>query len=532
MLRGESISIFEDLFYDGKYPKIICDSDGKNCKFNKVSNNMFVRDRIESIYEIFPDLNLTEEIPHFIANDFNGDKHTLRCKFFKDSGSWLISVDREQFSDWELFIEDQRILHHIYLDLCKCKTEKEIYRNIVECSLKFLDLDRVGILLLSVEDDSMQGSWGTDDKRNVVDQSDYKSNLKKMDWGLDSIIKKDCVAVKYDSLWNRDRCIGQGWNALATFFDGDKPIGWIACDNFFNKRPLYPWKKEILGELGRVLGQLVSKLRQETRLQELVSERTKELKESQKNLVEAEKLASLGGLVAGVAHELNTPVGVALTAVSYMAGYTEEINIKFDNNRLKKNDLIKYIEDQMESSRVALSSLERAGSLINTFKLLAADQSAEDKRLFSLKLLIDALFNSIKLNYRNINLKLNNSIDNHFELYSYSSDFVQIFTHLIENSIVHGFNNMDSGEMWVEAKIKNENLIINFSDNGKGIPKEQIKKVFEPFYTTGRHKGDTGLGLSIIHNVIVMLGGKIEVEPATPGLIFKMTFDYNNFIQS
>ncbi len=470
-------------------------------------------------------MKISSSPPHFPVVDVWGNKHTVRCEFFSKSGEWLVSIDKERFSDWELFIEDQRILHKIYLSLCKCKTEKEIYKELVELCLVHLDIDRVGILLISIEDNTMKGSWGTDENGKVVDQSDFLSNLNRMSWGVDAISKKGYIAVNYDMLWARSEKIGRGWNALSTFFDGDQPIGWVVCDNYFSQKPLLPWKKEIIGELGRITGQLVSKFRQECRLQDMVDERTRELRDSQKNLVEAEKLASLGGLVAGVAHELNTPLGIALTASSFTKTEAENIKKKIENDNLTKNKLLRFVESQIDSGQVAQSSLERASGIVRNFKQLASDQTAENMRSFTLYELLDAIYSSIKLNYKEITINFVNKIDKDLSLFSYPGDFIQIFTHLIINSISHGFEGMASGSMAVISTISEENLFLQFSDNGIGIKEDDIKKVFEPFYTTKRHKGDTGLGLTIIHNMIVKLGGIIDVKPANPGLDFNMTFD-------
>lgn len=438
----------------------------------------------------------------------------------------MISIDRKNSTDWELFVEDQKILHEIFLDLYKCRTEKEIYKKVVEGGLNRLNIDRIGILLFSIEDNLMLGSWGTDDHGHIVDQSDFRSNLDQEEWALEALRRKNYIAVNYDfELRDRGRIIGVGWNAVSAFYDDDKPIGWIACDNYFTHSPLPPWKKEIIGELGRITGQLVSRIRQENRLQEMVEERTRELKESQKSLIEAEKLASLGALVAGVSHELNTPVGVALTAASYITDSTKSIKTKVEHNQVKKKELIEFINNSLQSGEITVSSLKKAAELVASFKQLAVDQTIEKKRDINLYELINTIGVSLKHSRKNLELKIENNIDKELHLFSTAGDFIQIFTNLIQNSIVHGFSNRERGLICIESHIKGNKLRIDFKDDGKGISEGDLARVFEPFYTTSRNNGGTGLGLSIIYNMVQKLGGTIEAFHGDPGLDIEIVFD-------
>lgn len=481
---------------------------------------------VDNVSEIFPKLKLSENPPHFNCADKWGKEHELRCNYFKETKHWLISIGRKNYTDWELFVEDQKILHEIFLDLYKCKTEKQIYKRVVEDGLGRLNFDRIGVLLFSIEDNIMLGSWGTDDHGKIIDQSDFRSDLENEEWALEALHRKNYVAVNYEcELRDRGREIGVGWNAVSAFFDNDKPIGWIACDNYFSHTSLPPWKKEIIGELGRITGQLVSRIRQKNRLQELVADRTKELKESQKNLIEAEKIASLGALVAGVSHELNTPVGVALTAASFITESSERIKSRIKEDLVKKDELVNFIEDNLESGNITVSSLKKAVELVNSFKQLAVDQTSEVKRDINLYDLINRIYASVKYSRKDLELNLVNNIDKEIHLFSTVGDFVQIFTNLMQNSIVHGFNNRKKGSIYLSSVIKDNNLVIDFKDNGVGIPENQLSRIFEPFYTTDRSKGGTGLGLSIIYNMVRKLGGTIEAIHGDPGLHIKMIFD-------
>lgn len=442
---------------------------------------------------------------------------------------WQIDIDREGASDWEEFVEYQKILHDIYLDLYPYKDEKQIYKRIVEDGIQKLKLDRIGILLFSIEDNLMLGSWGTDENGIIVDQSDYKSNLDNEKWCLEALKRRNYVAVHYDyPLRNMGEDIGLGWNAVAAFYDGDKPIGWIACDNYFTKTPLPPWKKEIIGELGRITGRLVSRIRQEGRLQGMVDEKTRSLQESQKQLIEAEKMASLGALVAGVSHELNTPVGIALTAASHITDSTNGIKSRIENNELRKKELIDFLNSNLQSGNLTVSSLKRASDLVNSFKKLAIDRTSEVKMDINLYDLIETIAISLKYTQPNVNIAFNNFIDKNLHLYSYTGDFVQIFTNLIQNSITHGFEGESGGTVTILTKVKKDLLYITYCDDGKGLQGVDLKKIYEPFYTTKRHKGGTGLGLSIIYNLVLKLNGKIKIMDGSKGLCFEMEFNLKN----
>lgn len=519
------MDIFEVLYNNSKKASILCNIAGEDCILNLQAKNLFSIKKLESIYDLFKDISLTENPPHFSSIDKDGNIHNIRCHFIEEMNYWLINIDEHNLSDWEEFVEYQKILHEVYLDLYQCKDEKEIYKRVVEDGINKLGIDRIGILLFSIEENIMLGSWGTDENGVIVDQSDFSSNLDNEKWCLEALNRRNYVVVHYDiPLLNRNIQIGVGWNAVAAFYDGDKPIGWIACDNYLTKRPLPPWKKEVIGELGRITGRLVSRIREEARLQEMVDERTKSLKESMNKLIEAEKMASLGALVAGVSHELNTPVGIALTAASHITESTSGLKSKFESTGIRKQDLIKFLNDSLQSGEITVSSLKRAADLVNSFKKLAVDRSQEVKVDINLYDLLETIIMSLKFSQSNEDIVINNFVDNKINLFSYAADFVQIFTNLIQNSFTHGFQDKRCGAITITSKIEGANLKVTYCDNGTGFKNVDLSKVFEPFYTSSRSSGGAGLGLSIIYNLVHKLGGEISIVNVKKGLCFRMIF--------
>ncbi len=517
------MDVYKELFLTDDNPLILCDIEGVNCILNSNAKDHFSIDRCSDINDIFPGIELVEN--ELSITDSWGNNQNIIIKYLKESHQWYFSINNH-LNDWELFVRDQKIMHQLYLDLCILKDEKEVYKKIVETGLSKLKFDRLGILLFSIEEDLLMGSWGTDDNGNVVDQSYFSSCLKDERWALNSLEMRDYVAIEYDiPLHNAGVHIGRGWNSVANIYDGDEPVGWIAFDNYFSKKALPGWKKEVMGELGRLTSRLISRIRQEGRLQHMVDERTRELKESQKHLVESEKLASLGSLVAGVSHELNTPIGVALTATSHAKDNLIILKKNIQAHKVTEKEFIKSVDSSLESLNIATLSINKASAHINNFKQLAGDQSHENKREIKLHDLINILITSLENNYNTIDFEVINSIDPQLKIYSSPGDFIQIYSQLFNNSIIHGFENIKHGIIEVGSRENNKSIILTIKDNGSGIKDKKTEQIFEPFYTTKRSEGIIGLGLNIIYNTVTNLGGKIEAKKTETGLLFILTFE-------
>lgn len=237
------------------------------------------------------------------------------------------------------------------------------------------------------------------------------------------------------------------------------------------------------------------------------------LKQTQQQLIESEKMASLGSLVAGVSHEINTPVGVGITAVSFIEKNIKKIIEEFKNNSLKRSELENFLNTTNESINIISSNLNRAAELITSFKKVAVDQTTEEKRVFNIKEYLNEIFISLrpKLKKKNIDIIIN--CNDNIEIDSYPGLFSQIFTNLIMNSFIHGFEERDNGEISIDVQKNEKEILFIYKDNGKGILEENIKKIFDPFWTTKRNKGGTGLGLHITYNIITQkLNGSIKCE--------------------
>ncbi len=249
-----------------------------------------------------------------------------------------------------------------------------------------------------------------------------------------------------------------------------------------------------------------------------------DLKRTRDQLVQSEKMAALGGLVAGVAHEINTPIGVGVTAASFLQTKTEELQKLYDADELKRSNLEIYLSTIDEVARSILINMERAAELISSFKQVAVDQSSEEKRFFNLKDYIGEVLLSLRPRYKKTGHGIEVNCSGDLEIFSYPGAYSQIVGNLVINSLVHGFEGVDKGKMIFDISRKDKTVMFVYRDTGVGMTEEQISKVFDPFYTTKRGKGGTGLGMSIVFNLVTQtLEGTIQCKSTSgKGVEFTM----------
>lgn len=247
----------------------------------------------------------------------------------------------------------------------------------------------------------------------------------------------------------------------------------------------------------------------------------KELKETQKELVDAEKMASLGYMVTGVAHEINTPLGVCLTSISFMSEETDEIKLLNSKKEMKLSNFNHYLDTVTDLSKLISDSLNSINNLVTNFKQLSVDQQEVTLKDFNLNDAIESVINintSFSID-KNISLKV---IGDSVVINNYPEVINRIFLKLSENSLIHGFKNMDEGSIRVEIDEEDENVIVRYSNNGEKIPEHDIDKVFDPFFA-GRKSVGSGLGLCIVYNLVnFKLGGEISCRNIKDGVEFKL----------
>ena len=263
----------------------------------------------------------------------------------------------------------------------------------------------------------------------------------------------------------------------------------------------------------------------EKRTQEL-QQNIEELKIAQDHLVESEKMASLGGLVAGVAHEINTPVGISLTGITHFQHITKELKNLYDNENLSQEEFETYVSTSYEIAESVYKSLTRAAEQIKSFKQVAVDQSNEQIRSFNVREYIEEILLSLHNRTKKTKHKIIVDCDNKLAIRSYPGSISQILTNFVMNSLIHGFKDIEKGDINICVKQENNNIKFIYKDNGVGMSEVNLKKIFDPFFTTNREGGGSGLGLNIVYNIVTNgLNGNIKVESkSNEGIKFTITF--------
>ncbi|MFD1383293.1 PAS domain-containing protein [Rhodanobacter aciditrophus] len=236
------------------------------------------------------------------------------------------------------------------------------------------------------------------------------------------------------------------------------------------------------------------------------------LQQAQEKLVESEKMASLGSLVAGVAHEINTPIGVGLVGISQLMDESAAIRKRYELGQLTETDFEDFLNNSNELSGIVNKNLERTAQLVKGFKQIAVDQTSEDERQIDLKAYIEEVVFSLGSLTRKSNVQVAVDCPDRVQVVTNPGLLSQVLTNMIVNSINHGFVDHTSGNIVISVnECGDKTFNLRYKDDGKGISAENLPKIFDPFFTTNRGKGGTGLGLNVTYNIITnALGGSIK----------------------
>jgi len=236
-----------------------------------------------------------------------------------------------------------------------------------------------------------------------------------------------------------------------------------------------------------------------------------DLKQMRTHLIEAEKMASLGELVAGIAHEINTPVGNSITAISHLENNNNDFGNKFSRGTMKKSDLENYLEVVRSVVKIVSTNLTRAAELIRSFKKVAVDQSVEERRNFCLEEYMNDILISLKPQLKKTRHKMLFHCPADIIVYWDPGALWQIMANLLSNSLLHAYGEDSEGLITIDVFRDGEYILIRYADDGKGMLPEVQKKIFEPFFTTKRGTGGSGLGMNIVYNLVVFkMNGRIE----------------------
>ncbi|WP_026376289.1 sensor histidine kinase [Aestuariibacter salexigens] len=243
-------------------------------------------------------------------------------------------------------------------------------------------------------------------------------------------------------------------------------------------------------------------------------------------LVESERMASLGGLVAGIAHDVNTPLGVGVTAASFLQERINSLNSDFENKSLTNKSMATFLNEAQQTTSLLLSNLNRASELVASFKQVAVDQTSEAEREFVLKDYLEEVVKSLAPSFKNTQHEINVECPDDLVIRCAPGVIAQIFTNMIMNSLIHGFENKNKGAINIAVTNDKDSVHISYQDNGKGLPESALLKHFDAFYTTRRGKGGSGLGTHIMYNLVTQaLNGQIEaLSEVGEGLTYNITF--------
>lgn len=255
--------------------------------------------------------------------------------------------------------------------------------------------------------------------------------------------------------------------------------------------------------------------------------KVEELTQTRHELLQSEKMASLGRLVAGFAHELNTPIGVAVSGASLLQEKTHLVNKLIEQEEVDEDELISALDGINQMAELTLSNLRRASGLVGSFKRTAIDQSSDDIRQFQVKRAIEDVINTLHNQFKKTAIDIQVDCPNDLAIYSFPGALDQILTNLMMNSLIHGFEDgKKAGHIRIEVQWLENQLHLIYSDTGKGIPPENLSNIFEPFFTTHRAHGGSGLGLYICYNLITnQFNGQMTCESTVDqGTTFHIDF--------
>lgn len=278
-----------------------------------------------------------------------------------------------------------------------------------------------------------------------------------------------------------------------------------------------------------------------TSLEQMVNQRTTALKEAnqeliqtleklhqfQRQIVQNEKMASLGDMVAGVAHEVNTPIGLGVTASTMMLDRLASLKQQFESKSLKASNMARFIDEGEENLNIIYRNLNRAAELISSFKQVAVDQTSEMSRAVNIKQLVNEILLSLRPQLKKTKHHVVVNCDDHFDVETKAGPINQIIINLIVNSLIHAFKPDEEGTITLNIEMPSTGLIkFTYADNGMGIPESIRKRIFDPFVTTKRGQGGSGLGMHLVYNLVTQgLNGSISLtsEPGR-GVEFSIQF--------
>jgi two-component system, NtrC family, sensor kinase len=354
-------------------------------------------------------------------------------------------------------------------------------------------------------------AWVILHARNLIMRRDDQ-NRKGEGWGRGSTAEHWIGAPLLD---HQHQCLGamviQSYDSAHTFSEEDEALFSLIANHVSNALQGI----QSVDRLERAVRERTALLEHES------AERGRALaalQEAQSELVRQEKLASLGRLVAGVAHEINTPLGICVTATSHLVQELKLAREDMAAGAMTEESLQQFFEIIDQSLKIMTTNTQRAAALVRSFKQVAVDQSSDAIRRFNLKAYLAEVLLSLQPKLKGRPLTVAIECDGAIDLESFPGAISQIVTNLVMNSLVHGFGPEQGGAITIAARLDGEMVVFDYGDDGAGMDAQTLAQLFDPFFTTRRGQGGSGLGAHILYNLVTgPLGGSVRVD-SVPGL--------------
>ena len=359
------------------------------------------------------------------------------------------------------------------------------------------------------------------------------------------------LVVTADEQSARDDGSGWGTGSIAEHWMGCplldqhvRALGAIVIQSYDAQHTFSDEDQALFTVIARHVASALQGLQSMDRLERAVAERTAlleqqnfalnkaltQLQEAQSELVRQEKLASLGRLVAGVAHEINTPLGICVTATSHLVQELKLTREELAAGEMTEDSLVQFFDILDQSLRIMTTNTQRAAALVRSFKQVAVDQSSDDLRSFNLKRYLDEVLLSLQPKFKGRPVKVELDCPSDLHLESFPGAVSQIVTNMVVNSLVHAFEREQKGTIRIRAKLEDDGAVsFDYSDDGAGMDEATLAQLFDPFFTTKRGTGGSGLGAHILYNLATgALGGTVRVESEPgQGLRYHLRFPSN-----